>query len=519
MFFYRPWVHTPSDDDLFDKPVDFMNIYRYNRQSWGYGVLLGLTIIGSLALNASFLMSFWTWPTQRRHVPSVILLMFSIRDILVTLFLMPTMISWLIVEEGKWTAGSIWCTGAGFLDFFLAAEYPFLILCLSIVLITRKITRYYDDFFDPALDEEDDHRKVDEYIQSIPTVPGVTVVGPHHDSRAPSIAHAPLHSKFPSSPPSIAGFSDSSRSKRRLTPGGGFHTANKAASISGGSIRPSNYLKPPLQSFRASSPLQEEVASVDLWEEASLGYPGKQCPSIRNHGQEVDFEDEENGQLGPPTFHGWHYYLAGCTWVIALSFGISAAFYMRHFENTKVCMLYAKPLSNYNVLMDPGYNYLFSVVILTYLVPMATFLVLCVFLYQQRTKDDKFRRYIKLLLSVFVVFVISRTPIDQLQLEGIIDVFINDTKRLSELPYELEQEIILIWASFIPTFLHPIIFMGFISEYRSGACIGWKIIGGCYNSKKNKNRGDPRRREEAGRREELEKEPIDESMTKESEFL
>uniref|UniRef100_A0A0K2UZB0 G-protein coupled receptors family 1 profile domain-containing protein n=1 Tax=Lepeophtheirus salmonis TaxID=72036 RepID=A0A0K2UZB0_LEPSM len=362
MFFYRPWVRTPSDDVIFNKQINNLGIYNFYRRSWGYGVLLGLTMIGSLILNSSFLMSFWTWPNQRKHAPSIVLLMFTIRDLFVTIFLIPTAIAWLVFGEGKWISGSEWCTISGFLDFFLAAEYPFLILCLCIVLITRKLTKYYDDFFDPALDEEDDHRKVDEYIQSIPTlsVPGVTVVGvgSPNGSRAPSVINQPIHGKYASSPPSIA-YSDTSRGKRRLTPGGGFHHSNKAASISGGSVqRGANYLKPPLHNFRASSPLKEEIASVDLWEEASLGYPGRQCPSIRTR-EMVDMDDED--ELGPPTFHQWHYFLTGTTWIIALSFGISAAFYMKYFQSrfdpiVQLVSLFITYICNFQISVHACYS-------------------------------------------------------------------------------------------------------------------------------------------------------------------
>ncbi|CAB4055401.1 unnamed protein product [Lepeophtheirus salmonis] len=453
MFFYRPWVRTPSDDVIFNKQINNLGIYNFYRRSWGYGVLLGLTMIGSLILNSSFLMSFWTWPNQRKHAPSIVLLMFTIRDLFVTIFLIPTAIAWLVFGEGKWISG-------------------------------RKLTKYYDDFFDPALDEEDDHRKVDEYIQSIPTlsVPGVTVVGvgSPNGSRAPSTLR---------------------EGKRRLTPGGGFHHSNKAASISGGSVqRGANYLKPPLHNFRASSPLKEEIAS---------------CPSIRTR-EMVDMDDED--ELGPPTFHQWHYFLTGTTWIIALSFGISAAFYMKYFQNKRTCMLFANPFSNPNVMMDPGFNYLFSNVILTYLVPMGVFLILLVFMYLQRTKNSKFQRYIKLTLAIFLVFVISRTPMDKLQLEGLIEAY-NGTKLLTILPYEIEHEILVIWAMFIPTLLHPIIFLGFISEYREGASIGWKIIVGCYHVKKQPKRANMMNQMDRIEEEEPVKNDNDESMTKESEFL
>lgn len=49
------------------------------------------------------------------------------RDLMVCLLIIPTAIDWFVSNLGIWGGGWIWCKAAGFLDFFLAAEYPFLL--------------------------------------------------------------------------------------------------------------------------------------------------------------------------------------------------------------------------------------------------------------------------------------------------------------------------------------------------------------------------------------------------------
>ena len=74
--------------------------------------------------------------------------------------------------------------------------------------------------------------------------------------------------------------------------------------------------------------------------------------------------------------------------------------------------------------------------------------------------------------------MISRGPIDIIQLKGLIEAAMG-FKQLNILAYELEYEILLIWATYVPLVLHPIVFLSYASEYRSGAMKTFRTICGC----------------------------------------
>lgn len=68
------------------------------------------------------------------------------------------------------------------------------------------------------------------------------------------------------------------------------------------------------------------------------------------------------------------------------------------------------------------------------------------------------------LKSIFP-FVTSnlRTPVEILQFKGLLDA--GSGYRLQD-SFEIEYEVILIWVTFIPTFLNPIIYFSFLTDYR-----------------------------------------------------
>ena len=115
-----------------------VGIRRFHR--WGYAALLGLTLVASLVLNLGFLLSF-VGSAGLRQQPHWAFLFLALRDLLVTLVLIPSAIDWLVANFGMWSGGMGWCKAAGFLDFALAFEYPLLLLAIAFILYTRDATQ------------------------------------------------------------------------------------------------------------------------------------------------------------------------------------------------------------------------------------------------------------------------------------------------------------------------------------------------------------------------------------------
>jgi hypothetical protein len=138
LFFYRTWAglgdvagaagYDPFNDQLYQQ-------FRYHR--WGYGVLLGATLVASLVLNTGLLLAFAGGRNLRR-MPHWSFLCLCIRDLLATVVLIPSCVDWFVVNIGLWNSGYIWCRGASFIDFALTAEYPLILIALAIILCSRR---------------------------------------------------------------------------------------------------------------------------------------------------------------------------------------------------------------------------------------------------------------------------------------------------------------------------------------------------------------------------------------------
>ncbi len=267
-----------------------------------------------------------------RGVPHWTFLMLAIRDLLVTLILIPTTIDWMVVNIGVWGGGPIWCSIAGFVDYALALEYPLLLLALAIILYTRR----YDvpEGFDVPMDEVDQLNGLNQTQQSMQ----------HHGSRPPSVANSfatPHHPKAPSVVGSVDGY--------RYPPGqqGGFGRGkqpfyvapNRPGSVTGsieGRMAAANRMNSSnprggggrlsstpnsrpgssasaqhsrlleiraSHGFRASSPLHEvdeTACSVgdadDLFDAASLDYPGRDI-DIESPQWDVMWDRYTNGNM------------------------------------------------------------------------------------------------------------------------------------------------------------------------------------------------------------------------------
>ena len=138
------------------------------------------------------------------------------------------------------------------------------------------------------------------------------------------------------------------------------------------------------------------------------------------------------------------------------------------------------PFGNQNrvTIVDPGFNFSLSFIIVEYFCTFAiSVLLLCMICYKE-TKSPKYKRFVKILIGCLLIFMISRSPIDILQFKGLIEVAMGFFLR-SITSYELEHEILLIWTTYIPILLHPILFLSFVSEYRIGAMKSLRTLCGC----------------------------------------
>ena len=180
-------------------------VCRFHR--WGYAALLGLTIAASLALNLGFLLSF-VGSSNIRQQPHWAFLFLAIRDLLVTLVLIPSAIDWFVTNFGMWSGGMIWCKTAGFLEFALAFEYPLLLIAIAFILYTRRYGP--PDGLDLPMDEVDHFNDME---QSVPLGGGPPQHRQNSHSRPPSVANSfstPPNAKPPSVVGSVDGYREAS---------------------------------------------------------------------------------------------------------------------------------------------------------------------------------------------------------------------------------------------------------------------------------------------------------------------
>ena len=200
MFFYRAWA---GNEDRYPQSIVsgqdiFSSQFAYHR--WGYAALLLLTLVASIILNTFFLASFAINSAKQKYMPHIVFLLLSVRDLMVALILIPICIDWFIVNVGFFEGDEILCKFAGFLDFFLAAEYPIILIVLAVILYTRKY---------PKLEEGNFDLPMDEYNEPPPAIP--SHYGHESNSyRPPSRPHSNASSYRvqqypPSKPPSVIG--------------------------------------------------------------------------------------------------------------------------------------------------------------------------------------------------------------------------------------------------------------------------------------------------------------------------
>lgn len=196
MFFYRAWAGNEGryPQSALSSPDFFTTQFAYHR--WGYATLLILTLVACLVLNIVFVASFVVNFSKQKMMPHILFLLLSIRDLLVAIILIPICIDWFIINVGYFEGDEIFCKFAGFLDFFLAAEYPILLIMLSIILYTRKY---------PKLEEGNFGLPMDEFNPEPDMHPSQYDPGYRVPSRAHSTTSSYRAQQYPNKPPSVIG--------------------------------------------------------------------------------------------------------------------------------------------------------------------------------------------------------------------------------------------------------------------------------------------------------------------------
>ena len=535
MFFYRAWA---GNEEKFPQSAVYgpeIYVSQFYDHRWGYASLLILTLLVSLALNVFFLASFVANAAKQKMMPHLVFLFLSVRDLLVALILIPICIDWFIINIGFFEGDEIFCRCTAFLDYFLAAQYPILLIFLSIILYSRKYPKLEDRNFVFPLGEYDLAEAAPMTSQFMTETPSIrpqsqsAIKNPYRSSPPSSYLHkgSPQFKDSPIiKPPSVTGSSSGRRAPSAMSQNGHGRRAPSVAGSdtgyrpgsrgfqpqrpvmlnngSGGPRRPGSVTGSiegrlasgrrvtqlqQQQRFMTSSPLREveEENSPDLWDAVSMDYPGNQSPDDWGA-----LSDDDPHMYEEPRFHTWHYWIAILSWGLALGIGIPAAMFVEYQPLINIgsrnprkgrpgCFMPADPFKNPygNMVDDPGFNFTVSILAMTYILPCVLLvLMLLLICCKKLTDNHKFRRYVHILTMLTIVFIISRSPIDIVQLKGLVEAAMG-FKQLNLLPYQLEYEILFVWATYLPLIANPIIYFCFCSEYREGGMRGLRSLCGC----------------------------------------
>ena len=148
MFFYRSWLNAGGKSFQSDHFTSLQTPFEFAK--WIYLALLIATVLTCCGLNFAFLISFiQNGLGGFRKAPNIVFLCMAIRDLIVCTILIPICIDWYVIENVKFTGGFILCKFTGFLDFWMLAEYPILIIVFGIILLTRKFPKPVCGLIDP----------------------------------------------------------------------------------------------------------------------------------------------------------------------------------------------------------------------------------------------------------------------------------------------------------------------------------------------------------------------------------
>ena len=89
-------------------------------------------------------------------------------------------------------------------------------------------------------------------------------------------------------------------------------------------------------------------------------------------------------------------------------------------------------------------------------------------------QDGKLNRFYKLAISLCLVFIATKSPVDIISFKTLIHTAQNFSV-LNTRGDELEQEILFVWVALMPVVINPIIYMFCVTEYRSNIGRTWRM--------------------------------------------
>ena len=300
MFFYRPWVGNEGQygTSSVSQPDLFATQFAYHR--WGYAALLLITLLAGVILNGLVVGSFlFDWKNLKK-MPHTVVFTLCIRDLLVALILIPICVDWYVVHVGAFSSGEIMCKITSFFDYALAAQYALILVIFAVILYTRKFPKF-EDTLDPIEDlmatqmqrppshmSNSSHNRPPSHMSNSYNQPRRTPSrqSSQNGSRAPSVVGSVDGYRKPVGP-GQPGFRP--QRPNLMTP------PKRPGSVTGsieGRLANSGPAGRMGRQFMASSPIQEATdEDLDLWDAASLDYPGRQSPRAGDF-EEFEHEDQ-----------------------------------------------------------------------------------------------------------------------------------------------------------------------------------------------------------------------------------
>ena len=426
LFYYRPWAGVGTENGRpgylgnFLSPADPLYYTR-----WGYFALLTITMLVGILLNTVYLAGYWLFPRAALEVPHVAIASLAVRDLLVCLLVIPASLDWLVAGLVSWPGGEIWCKTAVFFDYYLLTLHPLLLSLLAIILFSRKVPPKL-----PETPQPPPAHLMQSRMSSRSGYPQSASHRSHHSSgrqpgppagRAPSVSGSVVSGSVISA----SGGARHQGFRKGFAKKDGSMNGSYAGSVSG-SVNNRSQFSPnrSQRGPRASSPLghlEEESVDGELWELASMEYPGK------NDGLDLDFDDDDDVEPDEPRLREWLKYCVWAVWLVAFGFGVPAVQQAKYSsELAPGCYfvaeerLIAQAKHSY-FIQDPTINLLISSVFINYMIPSVLLIILSILLCTVRwTQDGKLNRFFKMTIGLCVLFLVTRSPIDILQFIDII---------------------------------------------------------------------------------------------------
>ena len=202
-----------------------------------------------------------------------------------------------IIHVGAYPSGQIMCQVTAFFDFTMAFEYPLLLFIFALILYTRKFPKIEDTLDNLPMDEMISHRMSPPCSFQQPPqprfaartgTPSRQAESRNGGSRTPSVIGSVDGYRRPTSQQASVGQKGFRPQRPVMSP------PKRPGSVTG-SIEGRLATSTPSgrRQFMASSPLHEVPdEEVDLWDAASLDYPGRQSPKVMGDWEDT-YENED----------------------------------------------------------------------------------------------------------------------------------------------------------------------------------------------------------------------------------